>query len=138
MAQAHGGAEWAELVFHHLPGTSEGQKGARASRRICSRTQDNSTGSEIHQRIRVLQCAHARSETVHNAHHYNLLSPWHRHIEVPNGRSSYSAVLSAVLRGKNTQAHNIITSITVHGLHREAHPVPQQSWYCPGPGASTK
>ena len=67
--------------------------------------------SKVHRRIRVLQCAHAQSETVHNTHHYSLLSPWHRHTEVLNGQSSYSAILSAVLLGKNTQAHNTLTSI---------------------------
>ena len=76
------GAEWAELIFHRPPQISEGQGGACARRHICSRTQDNRTVSEIHWRIRVLQCAHALSETVHNAHDYNLLSPWLRHPEV--------------------------------------------------------
>ena len=113
MAQAHRGAEWAELVFHRPPETSEGQGGARARRRICCRTQDNRTGSKIHRRIRVLQCAYALSETVHNAHHYNLLSPsqtlWHRHMEVQNGRSSYSEFFHPVRRvdgyGVRTRKH---------------------------------
>ena len=41
MAQAHGGAEWAELVFHHPPETSEGRGGARARRRVCEQMLQN-------------------------------------------------------------------------------------------------
>ena len=33
------------------------------------------------------------------------------HAEVLNGQSSYLAVLSAVLQGKNMQGHNPLTSI---------------------------
>ena len=90
----------------------------------------------------MLQCAHARSETVHNAHHYNLLSPWHKHTEVPNWRSYYSAVLSASYRvrtskliSRSPQYKQFVVFRVHFRVHREAHPFPQQFWYGPGPGS---